>query len=329
MPAHGIEHSDGDRTYALTALDELWRSRYRARRYLEHATQAELVGRFRCMLENVRQLAPDGKMSIRAMDAEQSRWWELLTHVLEENGLRGLHHGALAGEPLWNAISGRLFHEQPPPAAAALRAAKLPANGSFLAKLSERKYLEPLLRGDGTLKISPASRFSDRSLNPATRDDELSLTVKRLGREVTVEVRGESGRREFRPDGLVSFTSRTKTDYYVCCFAAALPLRLFDDFEADAALVIRNGREFFRRVDRATRTVLGDDWTSRCGPVTYIDPYHARPPASVYFAKPFDYAYQREHRFVWLPPSPIPPGLREPIYVNPGRLDDIGFLVTL
>ena len=249
-----------------------------------------------------------------------------MTHILEEVSLRGLDHRALGGERLAQGFSGRLYHASSPPAAAALRVTKLPPEGSFLAKLAERKYMEPLLKGTGTLKVAPASKFDDRSLNPATSDNELFLTVKRPGREVSVR-NADGG--TFRPVGTVSFTTVTQSDYYVCCFAEALPLRLFDDFKSDSALVVHNPKEFFRRVDAAVKLKLGEGWKSRSGRVTYLDPYHSPPAAQVYFAKLFDFSYQREHRFVWLPPTSMKPGKLEFLYVNPGRLDDIGFLINI
>jgi hypothetical protein len=42
----------------------------------------------------------------------------------------------------------------------------------FLVKYGLREYLEPALR-EGRIRVSPASRYADPSLNPAIRDNEL------------------------------------------------------------------------------------------------------------------------------------------------------------
>jgi hypothetical protein len=321
---------------AMTRQDA-WRAAYRARRYLENATPDLLIRRFIDIFHNLRTLTPEGKLGVLAPQPNGGVWMELFTHVLEEYQLRGMDYGAAfqtARSKGW--LDGALTHKGEPPAARALRAQKSPLPLTYLAKLGKPEHLEAMLRR-GSIRIAPASGYSDPSLNAAVRDDELSLTIHARGSEVKITViDGKTGKQRVlaKPSGDVAFTATSRTDYYVYCLTHALELRLFDDFEARACVIVRDLNRFRYRLRSAVEAHLGDGWRAVDGPVNYVDPYSGQSfPAGIFHSKHLRYWYQREYRFAWIPetlrpPAPPPDGL-QPMFLELGSLEDIAEMIML
>ena len=253
------------------------------------------------VLCNITDLTEEGKIGFVDLREEAPYWLQLFGHVLEEFKLRGSQPppGFLAGA----SIPKPSFPSQPKAARLVRLVQEKYSDKPYVVKLGKREYLEKTFR-EGIWRISPASSYSDPSLNPAQRDSELELAFYALRRDVQMEVfdhRTGATKGKIRPIGDVKITARSVTDYYVSCLSKQLPVRLFGDFEADCCIVIHEPLEFAKRMfQAAARTLAG--WDGRFADVRYIDPYNcssAEP--DLFRSKHFRYAYQREVRFSWLP----------------------------
>lgn len=221
----------------------------------------------------------------------------LWTHVLEEYELRR------QGLPLANDLQiPTPTAPNEPVAVNALKGIQMPAPGKALFKLGKREHMKPFFER-GKLRISPASSYSDPSLNHAVRDDELEFDRMMPGEEVTFTFMDkEAGElRTTKPIGDVTQTTSLATDFYVCCMTHSLSYRLFDDFEADACVVIRDPKSFWARLHKAVEARLSG-WLDWHQDVQYIDPYlHKEKEINLIFAKHFRHWYQQEYRFAWIP----------------------------
>jgi len=272
-------HADGP-----YRCEEVWGREYAAAPYLRHLDGAQLRERRETVLTNLafadRVVAPD--------ELTPHEWAEHLQHVRFESARRGI---AFDDDP----------RAHPPEL---LDASSAPRGQLF--RFSKRRYLEPLL-DTGALTIFPAAIYSDPSLRPAQRDDELARTLS-----------SESGRRRMA----------SRTNYYVWFATWSFDPRLFDDFHADACLVINDVHEFTDRLMPAVSEALPDpDWVGAGKPIRYYDP--VRPDRRVFarFEKDFRYAYQREFRFVW-EPTKVPRTALPPLQCSVGPLGDICTLIT-
>lgn len=157
------------------------------------------------------------------------------------------------------------------------------------------------------IRISPASSYNDPSLNPAIRDEELELVITPTPRRLKMKAYdGKTGQCKggFSPDYFV-YTTRSATNYYVYCLSLSFAPRLFLDFDANACLIIGNPKEFVESVLSAVENKM-KGWFGVGMDISYIDPVnYPIKDVDVFASKHFRYAYQREYRFIWLPPSPI------------------------
>src|SRR5205085_8475920 len=113
-------------------------------------------------------------------------------------------------------------------------------------KYGRSQFLTETLK-KGILRISPASSYKDPSLNYAQQDDELEVALLGLPSEVKIEAIDEkTGKSKGRiePIGNVKFMMRAPTNYYACCLSLTFNQRLFGDFQADCALIIKDPKEF-------------------------------------------------------------------------------------
>jgi hypothetical protein len=79
--------------------------------------------------------------------------------------------------------------------------------------------------------------------------------------------------------------------------------RLFDDFKADACLIIKDLDRYCSLLRDAMKAVL-PEWSFFMDAVEYRDPYLPKRDPNVYFTKHFRYCYQREFRMVWVCATP-------------------------
>jgi hypothetical protein len=281
---------------------EVWQLGYRQRRYLEHVTDDDLSERMRDIVCNLTVLTGNGKVGLLAPEDAGAYWMELFSHVLEEYKLRGknIPAGAMRGaslpRPTWPQI---------PWAATLLRDAHFDPK-HHMVKYGEAKYLR--FGTAGRWRIRSASEFDRAQLAPARRDCELRRTVYGLQNEVEITILDrQTGQpiEKTRPIGNMAATQESATDYYVMCLSRSLSLRLFDDFGADSCVIIRDIHEFARRIFLSVGNLV-PRWLGSLQDVTYYDPLNPPRDRDLFFSKHFRYAYQREIRFAWTPPSPEP-----------------------
>lgn len=304
---------------------EWWRHNYRQRRYLEHASAEDLKQRAQDLLENACDFTAEGKLGLKHT-LEEIVWMELFTHLLEELGLRGepippdmvrqgqftrhkLHVSKRAAE-IWNRKD-------------------LPL-GTYLLKFGKLKYLRPLFNV-GNMRIAPASFYRDPSLNFSVRDSELEFTQELYGAKVHYPPNGDYNIPrdqwiEMPVIGNVKSTLRAHSDYYIACFSGSYEYRLFDDFEADACLVIKDIMRFVNSVGYRMHELL-PGWEFMLGDVDYRDPYHPKQDINIFFCKHFRHAYQKEFRFVWKPPTTHES--LKPVHLELGPLKEYCELLTL
>ncbi len=303
----------------MTVSDK-WRQDYRQDRYLEQVSPDEIEQRVRDIFTNVLVLSEDGKLSLPAMEKGTGYWMQLFTHVLEEFALRKqwVRPGFLKDNPMpiptWpempraaQAVSGRVFEP-----------------GKFLFKFGKQEHLRSTLE-NGTIRLAPASSYSDPSLNYAIRDDELHFTVQMPAKDTWIQKVDEKTLNpvagKIKALGNISFTQTVPSDYYVYCLSGLFTFRAFDDFQADACLVIKQPKQFIEQVLFAGFAKL-PNWFARVGAVDYLDPLRtSREDVRAFFAKHFRYSYQNELRIVWVPENRQQN--LQPVFIETGPLHEI------
>jgi hypothetical protein len=309
----------------MTVSDK-WREEYRQDRYLEYLSIDDIEQRVRDMFTNIVVLAEDGKISLPPIEKGTGFWMRLFAHVLEELALRGqwVRPGFLKDNPMpvptWpavpravRAIAGRQFEP-----------------GKCLFKFGKQEHLRRALEKE-EVRVAPASSYSDPSLNYAIRDDEMRFTVQVPAKDAWIQKVDE---RTLKPMGErievlgnMSFTQNVQTNYYVYCLACLFDFRAFDDFEADACLMVKEPKQFIERLLLAVFARL-PNWLARVDAVDYLDPLRTkRESVRAFLAKHFRYSYQKELRIVWVPETPKE--VLEPIFVEVGALHDVAELIVL
>jgi hypothetical protein len=195
-----------------------------------------------------------------------------------------------------------------------------------LVRYGKQVHLQSILC-EGILRIAPASIYP--SLNAAQIDEELRHHAVTPNERLVFKVFGrrtpDGPEEEFPVKPLELYRYMNLPPFYVLCLSSRFDFRMFHDFDADAALVVRDRQEFVRRAKAAMALAVTAEPAVR--EVRYYDPYQVRHEQLVpAFSKHFRYAYQNEVRMIWRPKSGTTP---EPIFVNVGPLGDIAELVGI
>jgi hypothetical protein len=186
------------------------------------------------------------------------------------------------------------------------------------ARVSEMQRLLKTLTV-GEIWFSPAEGFDDPKLNAAQRDDELRRHHSTPGQ--TQRIIGPNGR-PITPIGDVTF-SRQAAAYWLSSWSIGPDLRLIDEFQVDACIVVWKPTEFDERISAAVERDL-PGWLYASFPVQYVDQYDMmnteRMPVSM--TKEFPFARQRELRLGLSarPPVVMPMG---GFLVTTGSIEDI------
>lgn len=283
--------------------------------------------RFTDIFVNSIDLDKDGKVTPSGMMRDDARLAELFTQIIEETNWRGaLTEGLMKdtskpikayfadGVPLGVRMFGSMDH--------------LP--GRWLVKYSKREYVEDMQRF-GRFRISPASEYAKGSYIKAIKDLETSRPYKLKGLVDVLkgrEIIEFQGHKIPIKNGIVDL-SFDVDDYFLFSTCKEIDRRMPTDFEADAALVIKNKAEFLSRLKSAMR-VQYPDWEFLEDEVYYYDPYNDIPnKPNQEFWKHFAYAYQKEHRCVLRRRfSPAPHLDLQPFFVELGSLQDISEVVV-
>jgi hypothetical protein len=290
---------------------------YRDKRYLEHIPLPELEQRARDLAMNLTEVTPEGTLAVRPSD-DAAAWWAKWRDLLEEYELRGVSRNPapLDGLTPPTRVS--------PPEFLALNSYE----GDLLLKFGQREYMT-MLHEEGLIRLGPASGYSDDSLNPAVRDDELSYeSIAQPGAKLFVGPTGAEP--PTIPIGgihTIRMKSTLPNDYYVYCLTTGRSPRLFHDFHADACVVIHKPMEFTRRMEQAVARLLPGSGTGK-GLVQYLDPHFDHPwEVDIPGSKHFRFSYQQEYRLAWFPS--VGQQRLGPLNVAVGGLKDCSELITL
>jgi hypothetical protein len=288
-----------------------WRKEYRSRRPYAHLTEEQLCERYGSLLENVVEFDDYGRAFIARSSLPY--WTKRLCWTEEEFRSRSL-------EERTGELQQRELARERPQIVAARRLwsrVKPIEFGSSIVKFGRRLHVQDMFE-KGRFRIAPAASYNDPSLNVALRDDELGAQVFfPAGTQLRMELDGE-----YRDipgiAGAIRFDRRCD-NFYLFSAADRFDPRLFDEFLADACLVVRDVQQFgpalvrgFAAVSGVTRFVSGS--------VHYLDPLHPDDAGHlVDMTKNFRYEYQHEWRVAWRTAQPLPEGA-VPVFVEIGPL---------
>lgn len=306
-----------------------WYEEYRERRYLREQSDEAVAQRARDLISNIMTLEPNGKIGCVQGNMQSGNFlWRLFSHLLEESRLRtGSYHGLFIKCGMKETLTPKPTAPDSPASKAILNLFSEKPNNRYLFKFGERRWMQELVE-EGKLRVSPASFYNDDSLGPAIADDELSYDL--AGDVLDEDILSLDPFKTRLIDCFGPVTPRPQkvamqTNYYAWCASFGISLRLFDDFNADSLVVIRDAGEFSRRLIHALRPHLGGWRFTPCA-VHYFDPFHpSKLTKSVFACKHFKYLYQEEFRYVFLPTAPV--RSLPPIYLNLGPLQDIAELM--
>jgi hypothetical protein len=304
---------------------EVWRHSYLAYPYLIGTPSERVAGRFKDIFINQTELGPNAKIGMLPVDVDDS-FMQKFTHLLEEYGARG-------GEPPATVIQEARklilrYFENGDPIAVRIFGGYTKPDSPFLVKYGRREFLEPMLR-EGRIRICPASYYNDEAHGDAIRDDELTRNFfiptfrERLKGEHYFDFQGH--RIEYGNDDLA--LPVVMPDYYLLSLCDHIYYRMPTDFDADAALVIRDPVQFMQRVI-SNFLAAWPDWEPLHGPVTYYDPYLDYNKVTIpEMSKHFGYSYQREVRIALRTKCRPPIGL-QPELLTIGSMTDYAELVS-
>lgn len=305
---------------------ETWRHEYATFPYLLGAPDDRLGSRFKNIFINQIELNSDAKIGLLPIGNEHD-FMPKFTHLLEEYGLRTGSHPPPDVIAAAKAPAVKYFRNGDPIATKIFQGYTAPIT-PFTVKYGRREFLEPMLR-TGRLRICPASYYSDASHNAAVKDDEIHRTFfiptfrERL--EGIHHMVFQGHRFEYGDDDIV--LPIKAPDYFLLSLCDSIYYRMPTDFDADAALIIRDPIKFYQRVISNFLTRYSD-WKPHYGPVTYYDPYRDFTKMRVHqMSKHFGYAYQREVRIVMEALRPQRQAL-EPEFLNIGPMDDYAELLS-
>lgn len=290
---------------------------------MEYLSREELVDRTKDVLANMTTLTEKGQLGLHGLDEVGQYWMIIWTQVLEEFVLRygpypnGFTDGALKDAPIVNTT-----YPEPPSSKIAIdEIGGIKPNQLY--KFGQYEHLIEMIKR-GRIRIAPASCYSDPSLNKAIRDDELSIQVQKRADRISIKnIEGE----KIPAFGSVRYKLTSNTNYFVHCFAAGYTYREFNDFEANACVVISEPRTLFKRMMRAARKAL-PDFDGFASHVKYIDPMNCEPESvDIFFAKHFKYSYQNEVRVIWLPNNPI--DNLDPFFIEIGGMEKYAKLICI
>ncbi len=295
-----------------------WRKNYLSNRYLASLSLSGLESRLDDILINLLFFSKDGSISFD-QTSQMNGLVERFVHVDEEMRERGLSIN------LVNKASE--YKEKYPNILKAITVwnDRKPLTGDYLVKFSKKEYLEQMI-DFGKIRVSDAGFYNDPSLNLAVRDNELSQTII-LPHGTKIRKKMSSGEyEEIKGIQSISLTNNYPENFYVYCLTKTYQHRLFDDFNADACLLIYDLKKFFDRFLNCLKKSYSD-WQLKSGDVRYNDPFFPPISSDIPFNKHFRFWYQSEFRIAIKPKKPEEK--LGPIYLEIGSLTDCCELITL
>lgn len=313
-----------DHTAGRLMRHEVWRHDYLSFPYLVGAPDHRVEERFRDIFINTTELGNNGKIGL--LPVTEPSFMQKFTHMLEEYEFRGgIPDNVVinAGKPI-----SRYFQDGAPIAVKMFGGYKKPAT-PFLAKYGRKQFLEPMLN-NGIIRVCNAGFYSLPTHNDAIRDDE----VTRIFIIPTFRERLEGKDHIFYQGHKMDFDNNdmelpvVMPDYFFLSFCSDIYYRMPTDFDADAALIIRDPIRFSQLVI-STFLAKNPDWEPNYGPVTYYDPYRDYGKLKIpEMSKHFGYSYQREVRIAFISKKRLTTTL-QPEFINIGSMKDYAELVSV
>ena len=300
---------------------EIWRSNYRAKRYMEFLDKGQLEQRAKDILTNLPVLTADEKIGLRPIDNVGIYWMVVFTELLEEFRLRYGNYP--------NGFESGFAKEANVPRPENIKQTKQAIDKiggikeKSIYKYGKLTYMKDMIEF-GKIRISPASYYNDSSLNYAIHDDELNFEISRLSEDM--KLWNETKNCEIKPIGSIKRKSSLNTNYYVQCLSTAYSFREFSDFECDACVVIFDVQKFLTLVDYEVQKQI-KDYLFVPQSVEYIDPLKPHKEPDVFFSKHFKFTYQNEFRLIWIPENPLME--LEPFFIEIGDMSEYAKLIVL
>tara|TARA_R110001583_G_C5558663_1_gene400980 strand:+ start:110 stop:982 length:873 start_codon:yes stop_codon:yes gene_type:complete len=288
---------------------------------MEHLSKEGIEARTKDILTNMMTLSEKGQISLHGLSKIGEFWMVKWTHVLEEFVLRyGPYPNGFTNGFIKDVSFVNPSHPEPPKAKVALdKLGGIPAGCLF--KFGKSEHLNDMFH-HGRIRISPASYYDDPSLNQAIRDDELSMTIEAHPSSVKItNSKGES----IEPIGNVSFRIESKTNYYVHCFASNYTYREYDDFEANACIVIKNPEAVLGKIISTFEEEI-PGFICYAESVRYIDPLQSKKDdVELFLSKHFKYSYQNEFRIIWIPGTEVK--MLDPVFIEIGSMEEYADII--
>ena len=299
---------------------QVWRREYYNYPYLILETDEHIIERFSDLMSNIVDISSDCKIVPTPGMENDARFMRFFTEIIEETNWRGALTPDVARKAT-NPISA--YFRDGIPLGCRMFGDRQHIPGKWIVKYSKAAYVKDMLKF-GRFRISPASEYSKGSYIKAIKDLETARPYKLkalsdlLKGGDTVEARGMTMKIQ---NGFIPMEFMVD-DYFLFSSCKEIDRRMPTDFEADAALIVKNRSEFVKRLKRAMLEQF-PTWQFLEGEVYYYDPYNDIPSSrNQEFWKHFSYSYQKEHRCV-LRPRRQHFGELAPFFVELGLLGDI------
>jgi hypothetical protein len=302
-------------------MHEDWRGEYEQTRYLREVSDDRLARRLKDLCSGIWSTDQFGKPVPTWNGNHRNELLRLILHTLLEQAER-VDHGVVdfnEGKLRRTSVGAynppkltRLFTNSP----------------SCYSKFGKRQHILDAL-DKGRIRIAPASIYDDPSLNSAQNDNELEHLAVTPNEHMEFRLIGldEKGKKINVPaEPKELFRYMMVPNFYVWCCGLGYSARLFEAFQADAVLIIRDQVEFSQRLSDAVAAKNPCAEISD-GPVNYYDPYTIqRRQLMPIFSKHIRYLYQNEYRIAWTVPAMEP---LKTFFVDLGPLHDIAEMYEL
>jgi len=185
------------------------------------------------------------------------------------------------------------------------------------------------LYNNGSLRIQPASFYSEKEHNGAIHDDELAMALSLVLspdeiRDLVINPQDVSDK---ACDQRVNLNINSPNNYWLYCLTSSVNSRMFLDFEADACVVIKDRGAFSERLQEKSFSGFSGVIMNE-GFVNYIDPLLPETVRiHIPLVKHFRYSYQNEYRFYWM--SPEKKVDMQHLDIELGSLEDIAELIVI
>lgn len=298
-------------------------------RYLVAVPDTALSERLVHLMNNCIKLDHESMVQLSA--TEQPDIFMRLMDVFAETALR---HGTVqAGQHVeaWDKSKNTMINagKEVAEKARKLKSQISENTGNLLFRFSKHEFMKDLVQNGGVF-LQSASTYKTQE-NISVRDDELELTLTRFlsESEAAVVVKALTGPAAMSRARILEYAV-SAPDFLTLCFTDAVNYRMISDWDAEAAVIIRDRDEFYRRFQGASKKLQTEKFGLEQGKLRYIDPYFDSyekvQQQDLPFCKHFKFSYQREYRYVIRNSQNISNNDRK-VYL--GSLSDIATLVDL